>query len=89
MLGGKLLYTDSDYIMSLKTPKQVTAIASALEVLTEAEFRQRYYQIDSQSYDGELDDEDFEYTWGWLQGVRQLYLRAAAEQRYVLFTADQ
>jgi hypothetical protein len=75
--------------MSLKTPEQVVAISAALESLTEAEFRRRYDQIDSESYDGELDDEDFEYTWGWFQGVRHLYSRAAAEQRYVLFTADQ
>lgn len=89
VLAGKLLYTDDDYIMSLKTPEQVTAIAAALESLTEAEFRRRYDQIDSQSYDGELDDEDFAYTWEWFQNVRELYSRAAAEHRYVLFTADQ
>ena len=89
VLGGKLLYTDSDYIMSLKTPQQVAAIAAALQALTEAEFRRRYDQIDSKSYDGDLDDEDFEYTWNWFEGVRELYVRAASEQRHVLFTADQ
>ena len=89
VLGGRLLYTESDYIMSLKTPEQVIAIAGALEALTKTEFKRRYDQIDSESYDAELDDEDFEYTWEWFQGVRELYLRAAAEQRYVLFTADQ
>src|SRR3982074_1805608 len=30
VLAGELLYTDSDYIMSLKTPEQVRAIAAAL-----------------------------------------------------------
>lgn len=89
VLGGRLLYTESDYIMSLKTPEQVIAIAGALQALTKAEFKRRYDQIDRESYDTELDDEDFEYTWEWFQGVRELYLRAAAEQRYVLFTADQ
>ena len=89
VLGGKLLYTGGDYIMSLKTPQQVAEIAAALASLTEEEFKHRYDQIDKDSYDGELDDEDFEYTWHWFQSVRQLYSRAAAEQRYVLFTADQ
>jgi uncharacterized protein DUF1877 len=89
VLGGALLYTDSDYIMSLKPPDQVKAIASALDALTQVEFRRRYDQIDTKSYDGELSDEDFKYTWEWFQGVRQLYRRAAAEARYVLFTADQ
>ena len=89
VLGGKLLYSEDDYIMSLKTPEQVQAIATALEALTESEFRKRYDRIDSKSYDGEIGDEDFEYTWEWFQGVRDLYRRAAAEKRYVLFTADQ
>lgn len=89
VLGGKLLYSDDDYIMSLKTPEQVKAIAAALERLTEAEFRQRYDHLDSKSYDGEIGDEDFGYTWEWFQGVRELYVRAAAEGRFVLFTADQ
>jgi hypothetical protein len=89
VLGGELLYSRDDYIMSLKTPEQVQAVASALKDLTKAEFRARYDRIDQKSYDGELGDEDFEYTWEWLQGVRELFLRASAEKRYVLFTADQ
>ena len=89
VLGGELLYTDDDYIMSLKTPEQVQAVAAALEALTETDFRARYDRIDVGSYDGEVGDEDFEYTWSWLQGVRELFTRAAAEKRYVLFTADQ
>ena len=89
VLGGKPLYSGDDYIMSVKTPEQVRAIASALERLTEAEFLQRYNHIDSKSYDGEMGDEDFNYTWEWFQGVRSLYVLAAAEGRFVLFTADQ
>jgi hypothetical protein len=89
VLAGKLLYSEDDYIMSLKTPEQVQAIAAALEGLTEAQFRERYNNIDRKSYDGEVGDEDFEYTWSWLQGVRGLYKTAAAEGRFVLFTADQ
>lgn len=88
VLGGSLLYTGDDYIMSLKTPQQVVDIAAALEPLTKEEFRRRYDRIDK-SYGAELTDEDFEYTWEWFQGVRQLYSRAAAERRCVLFTADQ
>lgn len=89
VLAGRLLYPQDDYIMSLKTPEQVQAIAAALESLTEAQFRERYDKIDRKSYDGELGNEDFEYTWSWLQGVRDLYKVAAAEGRFVLFTADQ
>ncbi len=89
VLAGELLYTDSDYIMSLKTPNQVRDIAAALPAITEEEFRRRYSAIDAESYGSPLSDEDFRYTWDWFQGVRDLYTRAAKEGRFVLFTADQ
>ena len=89
VLAGELLYTDSDYIMSLKTPQQVRDIAAALTAITEADFHRRYFAIDSVSYGFPLSEEDFRYTWDWFQDVRDLYLRASKEGRYVLFTADQ
>ncbi len=89
VLGGELLYTDSDYIMCLKSPKQVQDVAAALEGITREEFRARYDGIDPEDYGLPLSDDDFLYTWGWFQNVRELYARAALEQRYVLFTADQ
>lgn len=89
VLAGEPLYTDSDYIISLKTPQQVRDIAEALPKITEAEFRRRYFSIDAKSYGFPLSDEDFNYTWSWFQGVRELYIRAAREGRFVLFTADQ
>ncbi|MFT4172797.1 MAG: YfbM family protein [Rhodocyclaceae bacterium] len=89
VLGGESLYSDVDYIMSLKTPAQVQAISAALAAMTETEFRRRYDGIDADSYDSALSDEDFEYTWEWFQSVRDLYARAATEGRYVLFTVDQ
>ena len=89
VLAGELLYTDDDYIMSLKTPTQVKDIDKALDAITEHEFKQKYFSIDSKSYGFELTNEDFEYTWDWFQNVRQFYSRAAADSRYVLFTADQ
>ena len=89
VLAGEVLYTDDDCIMSLKTPAQVAAIAVALASLDEASFRQRYDRIDPDDYGVDLDDEDFEYTWQWLQEVRRLYATAAAQGRHVLFTADQ
>lgn len=89
VLAGELLYTDSDYIMSLKTPEQVRDIAAALSGITEADFRRRYDAIDAESYGVPLSDEDFRYTWEWFQRVRDLYARAAQAGRFVLFTADQ
>src|SRR5262245_52931869 len=69
VLAGELLYTDSDYIMSLKTPQQVRDIAAALPRMTEQEFRRRYFAIDGRSYGVPLSEEDFQYTWDWFQGV--------------------
>ena len=89
VLAGELLYTASDYIMSLKSPQQVRDIAAALPAITEAEFQRRYSAIDAKSYGRPLSVEDFRYTWDWFQDVRDLYVRAAEAGRFVLFTADQ
>ena len=89
VLAGELLYTDSDYIMSLKSPQQVRDIAAALLGISQANFRQRYFAIDAKSYGFPLSEEDFAYTWDWFQGVRDLYTLAAKEERFVLFAADQ
>jgi hypothetical protein len=89
VLAGELLYTESDYIISLKSPEQVRDIAAALPTITEEDFRRRYFAIKPKSYGMPLSDEDFRYTWDWFQGVRDLYAKAAKEGRYVLFTADQ
>lgn len=89
VLAGELLYTESDYIISLKTPQQVRDIAAALAAITESEFRRRYFAIDADSYGCPLTEEDFGYTWEYFQSVRELYQRAATEGRFVLFTADQ
>ena len=89
VLAGELLYTQSDYIMSLKTAQQVSDISTALQALTESDFRHRYFAIDEQSYGATLSEEDLQYTWEWFQVVRDFYTRAAKEGRFVLFTADQ
>ena len=89
VLGGELLYTKPDFIMVLKTPQQVRDVAAVLPAISQSEFRRRYDAIDTDSYGDPLSDEDFGYTWDWFQGVREFWLRAAKEDRYVLFTADQ
>lgn len=89
VLAGELLYSGSDYIISLKNPDQVRDIAVALQRLDEEAFRAKYNAIKADEYSSPLTDEDFQYTWEWFQGVRELYQIAAAKNRYVLFTADQ
>jgi hypothetical protein len=89
VLGGESLYTGDHYIMSLKTPEQVRDIAEALSVITEQEFHRRYFAMDQESYEYPLSEEDYQYTWGWFQNVRDLYQRAARDGRCVLFEVDQ
>jgi hypothetical protein len=89
VLGGELLYSGDDYIMSLKTPAQVRDVADAIRDVSEADFRRRYDAIDPADYDGQISAEDFAYTWDWFQNVRDLYLLAATEGLFVLFTVDQ
>jgi hypothetical protein len=89
ILAGELLYTESGYIMSLKTPKQVQDIAAALPSVSEAEFRQKYFALDQNSYGFPLSEDDFSYTWDNFQSVREFFLSAAKQNHYVLFTADQ
>lgn len=89
VLGGESLYTSSEYIMILKTAQQVRDVAAALPAITEDVFRLRYFAIDSIGYEFPLSEDDFNYTWDWFQGVRDLYLRAADGGRLMLFAADQ
>jgi hypothetical protein len=89
VLAGEPLYTEPDYIVSLKSPDQVHDIAAALPGITDVEFRRRYFAIDPEIYGFPVDEQDFRYTWDWFQEVRRLYARAAADGRYVLFLASQ
>ena len=89
VLGGESLYTGSDYIMVLKTPDDVRHVAAELPTITEADFRKKYFSIDPANYGFPVDEEDFAYTWSWFQEVREFWLHAATEGRFVLFTADQ
>jgi hypothetical protein len=89
VLGGKHLYDGEDYVVSYAAPNEVKDVAAALAPLTEQEFRKRYDAIDPDEYDGEHGDEDFKLAWQSFQAVRDLYKKAAADGRSVVFTVDQ
>jgi hypothetical protein len=88
VMGGESLYSESDYIVSLKTPVQVADAARALRQITAASLREKFFQLDEFDIEHSY-EEDFEYTWQWFLTLRDFWLRAAAEGRYVLFTVDQ
>jgi hypothetical protein len=87
ILGGELLYTKPDYMMSLKNPSQVKEIGVAIKQITEKYFREAYFKIDPEKYGCLV--EDFLYTWENFDSLRLFWDRATIENRYVLFTADQ
>ncbi len=89
VLYGEVLYTEPDYIISYKTPKQVRDIAAVLPAITQAEFRRRFFAIKPENLGYFINEEEFEYTWDGFQSVRALYLRAAQLGRAAIFTADQ
>ena len=89
VLGGKHLHEGDDYIVCYVTSSQVKEVAAALAGISETWFRDRYFALDPDNYEGEIGEEDFGYTWEWFQSVRRLFGVAAGEGRSVLFTADQ
>ena len=89
VIGGESIYSEVDYIMSLKTPAEVKDVARALTAVTKEDFRKKYESMDADKYGCQKDDQDLEYTWEWLTGVIAFYYKAATEGRWVLFTADQ
>ena len=89
ILGGKQLYTRSDYIISLVESKNVLFVAKALMVVSEEVMREMYFGIDPADYGMELSEDDFGYTWSNFEPLPSFFARAAAENRTVIFTADQ
>ncbi|MBW4473594.1 MAG: YfbM family protein [Stenomitos rutilans HA7619-LM2] len=85
--GGEQLYDGEDYTVSFTSAVQVKDVAFALSQITELWLREQYLAIPQDDY-GTLSNRDFEYTWEWFQAVRQLYEKASAEDRAVIFTVD-
>jgi hypothetical protein len=89
ILGGDHLYRGSDYIMVLKTPDEVRAVDAVIRPITKAEFRDRYFALDPDEYDGDIGEDDFEYTWEWFSRLREFWKATAERGLHVLFTVDQ
>ncbi len=69
--------------------KRLARVAGRLRERCIDEFRQNYFRIDPEDYTFPVNQQDYEYTWYWFQGVRDLYYRAAEANRYILFSASQ
>jgi hypothetical protein len=89
ILGPVNLHIGDDYIVNFIDPQEVKGVAAAIKDIDRESFRRKYDAIDTQSYQGELSDGDFEYTWGWFLPLRDFFQKAAAVNRAMLFTVDQ
>jgi len=89
ILGGRQLYSGDDYIVSLKTPKEVSDFASSLCGAPRERLRERYFAISDPEYRAQMSEEDFEYTWDWFNGLPEFFGRSSAARRHVIFTVDQ
>jgi len=89
VLGPNQLHEGDDYLISLVLPDQVKKVAAALSAISKAWFDERYRTVVPADYAPEYGDVDREYTWEYFQEVRELYRKAAEENRAVLFTVDQ
>ena len=89
VLGGIQLHKNDSWIISLVRPEQVAEVANALASINEMEMRKRYDRIDAADYDGEIGEDDWEYTWSYFQGLPGLFQKAAESGRGIVFSVDQ
>ncbi len=92
ILGGQQLYEGDDYIITFVRPAQVADVARALQGISEADFRERYFRINCQTYGAapnQVNEEDYEYSADWFAELKPFYAKAAAAGRAVAFTVDQ
>ena len=89
VLGPRQLHKGDSYIVSLVSAEKVRELAAALEGISEGWFRQQYRTVVPKDYAPEYGEQDLDYTWDWFQGVRELYTKAAARGRPVVFSVDQ
>lgn len=87
VLGGESIVEDDDETVVLLEAKGVARAAKALSALTEQDFRERYFRL-CRGYAPEFGEQDFEYTWGNLQSVRELFVKAAKAKRAIIFTVS-
>jgi hypothetical protein len=86
IMGGDSLGETYDYNIYLVEPDDVAEVAAALHEVDESWVRTRFFQIDPKAAEYSINEDQFDYLWGWLVPLRRFFARAAAERRCVLFT---
>jgi hypothetical protein len=96
VLGGKQLHKGNNYIISYLAPNEVREVSKAIADITEEWFRKKYFGLQKSflgfkysDYDAPVDQQDFEYSWAYFTGIRDLFTKAASAGRAMVFTVDQ
>ena len=89
VLNGRQLYSKEDYVISLLEPKEVAEIASGLLSVDQAWLKLQYDSIDAEEYGVPKDQQDWEYTWEYFEGMVLFFQKAAHSGRHVVFSVDQ
>jgi hypothetical protein len=87
VLGGESMVEDEDETVVLIEARAVAAASRALAKLTEAAFRKRYFKL-CPGYSLNFGEEDFEYTWSYLESLRTFFTKAAKAKRAIVFTVS-
>jgi hypothetical protein len=88
LLGGRPVLRAAELVASLTPAEAVAEVARALEEVDEDRFRTCFEATLTGEPDGESDELDLLYAWGWFQRLRSLYRAASAERRAVLFAGE-
>jgi hypothetical protein len=89
LLGGQSLHSGKEYIVCYTTADQAAQAAAALDEIDVDWFLDKYRRLPSAGYTGPISNEDFEYSWDYFTNTRNLYSKAAASSRGVVFVTDQ
>jgi hypothetical protein len=89
VLGGKSLHQGKEFIVCYVTPEQTAQVAEELDDIEIDWLVDRYRTLPGAGYTGPFDNENFMYSWDYFTNVRNLYSKAAADGRGVVFVTDQ
>ena len=87
MLGGKQLHKGTDYAAVLIRPDMTRFIADALDEVDEADFRQKFFGLNRDSYKQPIGEKEFTQLWIVLQDLQVFFEAAADNLEAVVFTA--
>lgn len=88
ILGGKPVAATPWQVLRLVPADQVELVAVELGDVTEDLFRARFEATAGPEPEGESEELDLLYAWGWFQKLRAFYRAAAEAGRAVVFAGE-